>query len=136
SCTGGELGEMITTVAGSSKYYVGGIVAYANEVKVAQLGVNLETIERHGAVSEECAVEMAVGCKKVFGCDYALSITGIAGPDGGTIEKPAGTVYIGLATKHQTTVKHFNFGVDRESVRARACYAALEMLRREILGIK
>ncbi len=136
SCTGGELGEMITSVAGSSNYYLGGIVAYANEVKIRQLNVSSETLDKHGAVSEECAVEMAVGCRKLFESDYSLSITGIAGPNGGTADKPVGTIFIGLLSDKKNLVKHYNFGVDRESVRARACYAALEMLRRELLGIK
>jgi nicotinamide-nucleotide amidase len=136
SCTGGELGELITTVAGSSEYYLGGVVSYANQVKITQLGVNPDTIEKHGAVSEQCALEMAVGCKTALNSNYALSITGIAGPDGGTKEKPVGTTFIGLSSEKSTFAKHFNFGIDRETVRGRACYAALELLRREILKIK
>jgi nicotinamide-nucleotide amidase len=135
SCTGGMLGEMITTVSGSSKYFLGSIVAYANEIKERQLGVSKGLLEKHGAVSEECAVEMAVGCRRVFECDYALSITGISGPDGGSEDKPVGTTYIGLSSAHTNFARRFNFGVDRQTNRARACYAALELLRREILDI-
>jgi len=136
SCTGGQLGEMITSISGSSSYYLGGVVAYSNEIKKAQLGVQGETLEKYGAVSAECVVEMAVGCRKSLKSDYALSITGIAGPEGGTKEKPVGTTFIGLSSAHNVFARHFNFGVEREMVRSRACYAALELLRREILEIK
>ncbi len=136
SCTGGQLGEMITTVSGSSDYFLGGIIAYANEVKKLQLGVSEDTLAKHGAVSEQCANEMANGCRKALKSDYALSVTGIAGPDGGTLEKSVGTTYIGLSSKLHSFARYFNFGAEREMVRSRACYAALEMLRREILNIK
>lgn len=136
SCTGGELGEMITTVPGSSGYYLGGIVAYANDVKVKKLNVSQGTLDKHGAVSEECALEMADGCRKEFQSDYALSITGIAGPDGGTAEKPVGTTFIGYSSNQRSFARRCNLGLDREMIRARACYAALEILRRELLNIK
>ncbi len=136
SCTGGQLGELITTVSGSSDYFQGGIIAYANDVKQSQLGVGQDTLAIHGAVSEQCAVEMAIGCRNRFNCDYALSITGIAGPDGGTPEKPVGTTYIGLSSRQNSFAKQFNLGAEREMIRSRACYVALEMLRREILDIK
>jgi len=136
SCTGGELGQLITAVPGASDYYLGGVVVYANDIKTIQLGVSPETIERYGAVSEQCAVEMADGCIKKFNSDYALSITGIAGPDGGTPEKPVGTTYIGLSSNQTSYARHYNFGTERESVRTRACFAALELLRREIQNLK
>lgn len=136
SCTGGQLGMLITSVSGSSKYFLGGIVAYSNEVKIEQLGVDPKILEECGAVSEECAKGMAEGCRKRFGSDYALSITGIAGPGGGTAEKPVGTVWIGLSSIHETYAKKFSLGTLRESIRERAVYAALEMLRRNILDIK
>lgn len=136
SCTGGQLGEFITTVSGSSEYFLGGIIAYANEVKSSQLGVSDETLEKYGAVSEQCAIEMANGCRNRLNCDYALSITGIAGPDGGTLEKPVGTTYIGLSSKRHSFARQFNLGAEREMVRSRACFNALDMLRREILNIK
>jgi nicotinamide-nucleotide amidase len=135
SCTAGQLGMAITDVAGASSYFVGGLLAYANDAKTEQLGVNEQILIEHGAVSEECAIAMATGCRKLFHSDYALSITGIAGPDGGTDEKPVGTVYVGLASAHTTTARLFKFGVDRTSNRTRAVNTALEMLRREILDI-
>jgi nicotinamide-nucleotide amidase len=136
SCTAGQLGVLITSVPGSSAYFRGGVIAYANDVKVDQLSVGPEIINQHGAVSEQCAIAMAEGCRKLFGSDYALSITGIAGPEGGSDEKPVGTTFIGLSSIHATYAKKFNFGTDRQSNRARATYAALELLRREILDIR
>lgn len=135
SCTGGMLGEIITTVPGSSKYFLGGVAAYSNETKIKQLGISGELLDKYGAVSEECAIEMAFGCRKKFESDYALSITGISGPDGGTDEKPVGATYIGLCSTHNKVAKLFNFGIDRQTNRARACFTALEMLRREILDL-
>jgi nicotinamide-nucleotide amidase len=136
SCTAGQLGVLITSVPGSSAYFRGGVIAYANDVKVGQLSVDPGIIKEHGAVSEQCAIAMAEGCRKLFGSDYALSITGIAGPEGGSDEKPVGTTFIGLSSIHATYAKKFNFGTDRQSNRARATYAALELLRREILDIR
>ncbi|MBU0985115.1 MAG: competence/damage-inducible protein A [candidate division Zixibacteria bacterium] len=136
SCTAGQLGMIITSVPGSSRYFFGGVLAYANDVKVNQLGVSPELLNEQGAVSEECAVAMAQGCRSLLGTDYALSITGIAGPEGGSNEKPVGTSYIGLASAHAARARLFNFGTERHAIRARASYAALEMLRREILDIK
>jgi len=135
SCTGGQLGMILTSVAGSSQYFVGGLQAYSNDVKVSQLKVSSQTLEDSGAVSEPCAQQMAVGARELFKTDYAVSITGIAGPEGGSDEKPVGTTYIGLASAHTTNARLFNLGTDRNVVRTRACYAALEMLRREILDI-
>jgi nicotinamide-nucleotide amidase len=136
SCTAGQLGMTITDVPGSSAYFVGGVLAYSNDVKEHQLDVPPDILAEHGAVSEECAVAMATGCRKLFGTDYALSITGIAGPDGGTEEKPVGTTYVGLASAHVTVAKRFRLGRDRTINRARAVNCALEMLRREILDIR
>ncbi len=136
SCTGGYLGSLVTSIPGSSKWFIGSIVSYANEVKINQLKVAEKIIEEHGAVSEECAIAMADGCRKLLDTDYALSITGIAGPDGGTDEKPVGTTYIGLSSKHGTTATRFNFGTNRNANRIRASYSALEMLRHDILDIK
>lgn len=135
SCTGGGLGELITAVPGSSKYFLGGIISYSNTAKINQLGVDPKTIEQHGAVSEECAVAMASGCRERFESDYALSITGVAGPDGGSDKKPVGTTWVGFSSLHDTYARQFNFGTLRENVRERAMYAALEMLRRDILDI-
>jgi len=135
SCTGGQLGMIITGIPGSSNYFVGGCLAYANEVKIEQLGVPAEVIESQGAVSEECALAMAEGCRKRFNTDYALSVTGIAGPNGGTEDKPVGTTYIGLSSAHTTIAQLYRFGKDRAVNRTRAVYAALELLRRDILDI-
>ena len=136
SCTGGQLGMLITSVSGSSKYFLGGILSYDNDVKINILGVDKEIIEKYGAVSEECAKAMAENCRKKFDTGYALSITGIAGPDGGSDDKPVGTTYLGLSSIHNTYARKFIFGKDRSINRTRATYSALELLRREILDIK
>jgi len=136
SCTGGQLGQLITSVPGSSAYFVGSLVAYANEIKVERLGVEEQILEQHGAVSEECAVAMARGARRLFETDYALSVTGTAGPEGGTDDKPVGTTFVGLASAHANYARHFRLGANRETNRSRASYAALEMLRRDILDIK
>jgi len=133
SCTGGLLGGTVTAVAGSSAYYLGGVVAYANEVKIKTLGVPAETIEKHGAVSSETARAMAVGVCQLTGSDIGVSVTGIAGPDGGTPEKPVGTIFIGLAHNGQTQAERYSFGNDREINRERTVTAALEMVRRSLI---
>ncbi|HOD67230.1 MAG TPA: competence/damage-inducible protein A [candidate division Zixibacteria bacterium] len=135
SCTGGELGMLITSVPGASRYFLGGVVAYSNEAKTELLGVDRDIIAQFGAVSRECAEAMAEGCRRRFGADYALAVTGIAGPGGATPDKPVGTVWIGLASLHETYAKTFSLGTLRESIRDRAAYTALEMLRRNILDI-
>ena len=99
SCTGGLIAHRLTNVPGSSRYFLGGVVAYANEVKEGVLGVRSETLRRHGAVSQETALEMARGVRRLLGADIALSATGIAGPAGGTPEKPVGLVYVALAAE-------------------------------------
>ena len=99
SCTGGLIAHRLTNVPGSSAYFLGGVVAYANEVKEGVLGVRSETLRRHGAVSQETALEMARGVRRLLGADIALSATGIAGPTGGTPEKPVGLVYVALAAE-------------------------------------
>ncbi len=136
SCTGGQLGMLITSVSGSSKYFLGGILSYDNDVKINILGVDKEIIEKYGAVSEECAKAMAENCRKKFDTGYALSITGIAGPDGGSDDKPVGITYLGLSSIHNTYARKFIFGKDRHTNRTQATYSALELLRREILDIK
>jgi nicotinamide-nucleotide amidase len=135
SCTGGQLGMTITSVAGSSDYFVGGVLAYSNVVKKSQLGVSDEIFRSHGAVSEECAKAMAVGVKNLLRADFALSVTGVAGPGGGTLDKPVGLTWIGLATPHGVSARSFRFSSDRQVNRTRAVYSALEMLRRELLGV-
>ncbi|MEW6051902.1 MAG: competence/damage-inducible protein A [Candidatus Zixiibacteriota bacterium] len=135
SCTAGELGMTITAIPGASRYFLGGVLAYANEAKTELLDVDEKILIEHGAVSEQCAMAMAAGCRKRLHADYALSITGIAGPDGGTDDKPVGLVWIGLASAHGSYAQTFQFGSNREYNRSRAVFAALDMLRREILDI-
>ena len=133
SCTGGLIGERLTDIAGSSVYFMQGIVAYANEAKIKTLNVAPELIEKHGAVSAEVAEAMAKGMRELASTDYAISVTGIAGPDGGTDEKPVGTVFIGYADAEQ--VKSFKTVLpgDRYLIRWRASQTALDYLRRKIL---
>ena len=136
SCTGGLIGERLTDIAGSSAYFVQGVVAYANEAKIKTLNVAPEIIEQHGAVSAQVAEAMAIGMRDLAATDYAISVTGIAGPDGGSEEKPVGTVFIGYADK--TLVKSFKTILpgDRYLIRWRASQTALDYLRRQILKLK
>ncbi len=135
SCTGGWLGKAIVDVAGSSAYYLGGWVTYSNEMKTQQLGVNPSLIDRHGAVSAEVAHAMAAGAQSRSGADYAMAITGVAGP-GGSPEKPAGLVYIALARPGRSTAtRRFEFTGDRTAVRERSVLAALQMLRFALLEV-
>jgi nicotinamide-nucleotide amidase len=136
SCTGGLLGSTITSIPGASSYFLGGVLVYSNESKIDRLGIDPELMRQHGAVSEECASSMAAGCRRLFGSDYALSITGIAGPEGGAEDKPVGTTYAGLASAHANYARLFRLGSDRTINRSRSVYCALELLRREILDIK
>ncbi len=129
SCTGGMIGEMLTAVAGSSRYYLGGVVAYANQAKTALLGVAESLLAAHGAVSEPVAAAMAEGCRKRFASDWAVSVTGIAGPAGGTDEKPVGLVYIGLSGPDGTQVRRHILPGTRDIVRLRASLTALNHLR-------
>jgi nicotinamide-nucleotide amidase len=134
SCTGGLLGKRITDVAGSSRYYIGGFVTYSNEAKVRDLGIAPALIEQHGAVSEPVARAMAEGAMQRCGADCALSITGIAGPEGGTPDKPVGTVWIALARRNgQTQARLHRIPESRAVVRDRATKAALNMLRLEMI---
>lgn len=135
SCTGGLVSNRLTNVAGSSAYVRGGVVAYANEAKMALLGVSDATLKAHGAVSEETAGEMAAGARRALGADIAVSTTGIAGPDGGTADKPVGTVCFGLATATETiTMRHQLWGT-RDWVKLVASQVALEWIRRLLLGL-
>lgn len=133
SCTGGMLGAMLTGVPGSSRVYLGGLVTYANQVKESLAGVRPETLVTHGAVSSNTAAQMALGGLEAIGSSHALSITGIAGPDGGTPDKPVGTVHIGLAIRcgdgqPEVRTRRFQFPGSREEVRHRAARSALGML--------
>jgi PncC family amidohydrolase len=135
SCTGGMIAAMLTDLPGSSEYFLGGVVSYANDAKEGFLGVDPETIRRCGAVSPETALAMARGALDRFGADVAVSVTGIAGPDGGTPEKPVGTVHFGLAASGGAAVtKKRLFGGDRAVVRRASAVQALELLRRFLAG--
>jgi nicotinamide-nucleotide amidase len=135
SCTGGMLGARVTAIPGSSQYFVGGFITYSNAVKQELLGVPAETLERFGAVSAETAQAMAEGARARTGATYAVSITGVAGPDGGTEEKPVGLVYIAAAGPEGTVVTHRRFIGDRERIRVFTTQAALDLLRRRLQGL-
>jgi len=135
SCTGGYLAHMITSVPGSSRYFKGSVIAYSNEVKIAQLGVSAEDLKQHGAVSEEVAKAMAEGVRKELNADIAIATTGIAGPDGGTVKKPVGTVWIAYSDKYKTLAKKFNFSRDRTFIVHWSALAALNMIRLNV-GVK
>ncbi len=133
SCTGGFLAHQITLVPGSSNYFIGSILSYANEIKTNEIGVKETTIEEFGAVSEACVIEMAHNIRTKFKTDYALATSGIAGPGGGTEQKPVGTVWIALATPNNVVAKCFQFGDNRERTIQRSALAAMEMLRKELI---
>jgi nicotinamide-nucleotide amidase len=133
SCTGGYLAHMITSVPGASDYYQGSVIAYSNLVKQSFLGVAEESLSFYGAVSEQVVKEMAEGTRKRFNTDYVISISGTAGPDGGTIEKPVGTVWIAVSSKTGTITKKFMFGEHRGRNIRRAALAGLNMLRVALL---
>jgi PncC family amidohydrolase len=127
SCTGGGLGAAITDQAGSSAFFLGGIVAYDNRLKSTLLGVPESVLAEHGAVSLEVAKRMATGCLTRLGADVAVSVTGIAGPGGGTTDKPVGLVFIGVATIATLTAHELHFSGDRAGVRRQAIQAALRL---------
>lgn len=133
SCTGGMIGMRLTEVSGSSAYFIEGSVVYSNESKIRTLNVSELTLRDHGAVSSETAEAMAKGMRERSGSDFAISVTGIAGPDGGTEEKPVGTVFIGYSDPRRTRSMKFVFPGDRELIRWRSSQAALDYLRRQIL---
>ena len=129
SCTGGLIGAAITSAPESSAVFYGGIIAYHNSAKINQLGVSSETINAHGAVSQNVAEEMAAGCRARLKVDIAVSVTGISGPGGGFAEKPVGTVWIGLCTAAELFSKlHYFPDMSRNEVRDYTCLAALEMM--------
>lgn len=128
SCTGGMLGASCTDVAGSSRWFMGGVISYDNAVKMNLLGVTADDLAAHGAVSEVVARQMASGVRSLLHTSYGIGITGIAGPDGGTPEKPVGTVWIGIATPTTVEARRFLFGTDRTMNRQRAVAAALAMV--------
>lgn len=128
SCTGGLLTSKLTDVAGSSDYVQGAIVAYSNEIKISALNVREETLKNFGAVSEETAREMATNIRKIFRTDIGISVTGIAGPGGGSKEKPVGTVYVCVCGENKISVKKFNFLGKRIEIKSETVKNALQML--------
>jgi nicotinamide-nucleotide amidase len=130
SCTGGLVAARLTSVPGSSDVFLGAVVAYANEVKAAELGVSEELLERHGSVSAEVAEAMAQGARARLGVDVAVSVTGIAGPDGGTEEKPVGLVYLHASAPDGERAVQFDLPGDRDAIRGRAAASALHLVRR------
>ena len=135
SCTGGLVAHRITNVSGSSSYFRGGLVAYANEAKEALLGVHHATLLAHGAVSQETAREMARGARARLGADVAVSITGIAGPTGGTPEKPVGLVYIGLSARDAELCERHVWQGDRLANKEQSAEAALQMILTYLQGL-
>jgi PncC family amidohydrolase len=134
SCTGGLIGARITNIAGSSEYFERGAVTYSNAAKTEMLGVPSDLIARHGAVSSEVAAAMAQGILQAAKTDLGLSVTGIAGPDGGSEQKPVGLVYTALASGQGVKTAEHRFLGDREQIRARAAQMALDMVRRYLIG--
>lgn len=134
SCTGGEIAHMLTSVEGSSLYYKGSVIAYANSVKSGLLGVQENTLAKYGAVSEETVREMAEGARKLLKTDFAVATSGIAGPDGGTADKPLGTIWIAVASETETFCEKRIFGNDRNTNIKRFSLAALNLLRKQIIN--
>lgn len=128
SCTGGLVANRLTDIPGSSAYFMGGIVAYSYEAKVALLGVSWDTLNTKGAVSQETVFEMARGARKAIGADIAVSVSGIAGPGGGTDEKPVGTTWIGLVTPHGEWARLFVWNGDRIQNKHSSSEAALQLI--------
>ncbi len=136
SCTGGMIASRLISYPGISSVFMEGMVTYSNEAKIKRLGVNEKTLENFGAVSYETALEMVEGIAKEAQTHVAIATTGIAGPDGGTVEKPVGLVYIGIKVKEKLIVNKFEFSGNREEVRTKATFSALEMLRKELENIE
>jgi PncC family amidohydrolase len=135
SCTGGLVGHRITNVPGSSTYYLGSVTAYAYEAKVRILGVRWETLEAHGAVSRETALEMAAGVRRALAADVGVSITGIAGPGGGTPEKPVGLAWVGLSTPYYIHAQDYLWKGDRLKIKEQSAEAAMQILLDYLKGM-
>ena len=136
SCTGGAIAQLITSVPGSSQYFIGGVVAYSNRIKQEVLGVDPESIEKHGAVSREVAEQMAEGVRKRFRSDYSIATSGIAGPGGGTGEKPVGTTWIAVASSGSTRSEVYRLGDHRGRNIRKAALTGLNMLRNLVINRK
>lgn len=135
SCTGGLIGHRLTNVAGSSDYFLGGVVAYAYDAKERVLGVSHNTLYDHGAVSEETAQEMARGARRTLGADVGIAVTGIAGPGGGMPGKPVGLTWIALSARDFDRAEHFVWDGDRLTNKEKSAEAALEMLKEYLEGL-
>ena len=135
SCTGGAVSARFTAMPGASDYFVGSVVSYSNDVKIRVLGVDAETLAEYGAVSEQVAIQMAEGVRRLTGSTYALSTTGVAGPDGGTPEKPVGTVWMAVATPEGTFARKMVYGSLRSQNIQRAGSNVINLLRLSILGL-
>ena len=134
SCTGGLIGHSLTAVAGSSDYYVGGVISYSNELKMRLLGVSEKALEYHGAVSAQVAVAMAEGARDRFACDYAVSVTGVAGPGGGTETKPVGLTYVAVVGPDGHELRRHTWSGDRAANKEQSANAALELLLATIVA--
>lgn len=134
SCTGGMVAEKLISYPGISEIYLEGSITYSNEAKIKRLGVKKETLDKYGAVSRETAEEMVQGISRVSGSKAAIATTGLAGPGGGTKEKPVGLVYIAIYLEGEIKVERFNFNGNRDEIRERATYKALDLLRKEIVS--
>ncbi len=132
SCTGGMIGELVTNMAGSSRCFKGGAIVYSNEEKVRQLGVAQATLDAHGAVSEQTVIEMARGARERFGVDLAVSVTGVAGPDGGTPDKPVGTVWLAIASKDGVKTKQLGWPGLRDQIRTLSAWWALRLVDEQL----
>ena len=135
SCTGGLVGALVTAVPGSSAYFRGGAITYAYEEKVRQLGVRQEVLDEHGAVSEACVIDMAQGARAHFGSDFAVAISGVAGPGGGSEDKPVGTVWLAVAGPRECTTRRMMWPGDRERIRTLAAYWAMAMVLRAVAEV-
>jgi PncC family amidohydrolase len=132
SCTGGMVGQLVTAIPGSSRWFLGGVIAYANSLKEHLLDVRAETLAAHGAVSEAAVLEMADGARARTGADWAIAVSGIAGPDGGTAEKPVGTVFVAVTSDGKREMRKLFWPTDRELVRQLAAHAALHLLYKSL----
>ena len=128
SCTGGLIAHLMTNIPGSSEYFLGGIVAYSYQAKADLLGVSWDTLNSKGAVSKETVLEMAIGARNKMKADIVVSVSGIAGPGGGTPDKPVGTTWVGLATQNEEEARHFIWNGDREENKKHSAEAALQFI--------
>ena len=133
SCTGGRIAVAFTSISGASNVFHGACVTYANEIKHLWLGVSNETLEQYGAVSQQCVEEMLTGIQHKASSEYAIAVSGIAGPDGGSVEKPVGTVYIGILSPAEMLVEKYQFEGDREAVQNAAVREAINLLEKNLI---